>query len=196
MTLRYAKIASRTVADEYFAVTEKVEALYGQPAQLPADAIGPEDGPAAPRAPPAARQRLLHPARRSWTAPSSRSAKPAALPDQHRVPAHPADQHDHAAAHNQTGRSNYSASSSAGSIRTRHEPRQRISLHDRQRHRAMPRTPGLHHHPLPPVPLPAPRPPPAPPARPAPPILLTRLPHRRTPPAPPMSNPQTQRHPA
>ena len=42
MTLRYAKIASRTVADEYFAVTEKVEALYGQPAVLPADAIGPE----------------------------------------------------------------------------------------------------------------------------------------------------------
>ena len=41
MTLRYAKIASRTVADEYFAVSEKVEALYGQPAQLPADAIGP-----------------------------------------------------------------------------------------------------------------------------------------------------------
>jgi hypothetical protein len=42
MTLRYAKIASRTVADEYFAVTEKVEALYGQAAQLPADAIGPK----------------------------------------------------------------------------------------------------------------------------------------------------------
>jgi hypothetical protein len=42
MTLRYAKIASRTVADEYFAVTGKVEALYGQPAQLPADAIGPK----------------------------------------------------------------------------------------------------------------------------------------------------------
>jgi len=42
MTLRYAKIASRTVADEYFAVSEKVEALYGQPAQLPADAIGPQ----------------------------------------------------------------------------------------------------------------------------------------------------------
>jgi len=41
MTLRYAKIASRTVADEYFAVTEKVEALYGQPAQLPADAADP-----------------------------------------------------------------------------------------------------------------------------------------------------------
>ena len=41
MTLRYAKIASRTVADEYFAVTEKVEALYGQDPVLPADAIGP-----------------------------------------------------------------------------------------------------------------------------------------------------------
>ena len=42
MTLRYAKIASRTVADEYFAVTEKVEALYGQPPVLPADTIGPK----------------------------------------------------------------------------------------------------------------------------------------------------------
>jgi len=42
MTLRYAKIASRTVADEYFAVTEKVEAIYGQPPQLPADAAGPK----------------------------------------------------------------------------------------------------------------------------------------------------------
>jgi hypothetical protein len=42
MTLRYAKIASRTVADEYFAVTEKVEALYGQAPVLPADAIGPK----------------------------------------------------------------------------------------------------------------------------------------------------------
>ena len=42
MTLRYAKIASRTVADEYFAVTDKVEALYGQAPVLPADAIGPK----------------------------------------------------------------------------------------------------------------------------------------------------------
>jgi site-specific recombinase XerD len=42
MTLRYAKIANRTVADEYFAVTDKVEALYGQPKRLPADAIGPK----------------------------------------------------------------------------------------------------------------------------------------------------------
>jgi site-specific recombinase XerD len=42
MTLRYAKIANRTVADEYFAVTDKVEALYGQQQSLPADAIGPK----------------------------------------------------------------------------------------------------------------------------------------------------------
>ena len=42
MTLRYAKIASRTVADEYFAVTDKVDALYGQAPVLPADAIGPK----------------------------------------------------------------------------------------------------------------------------------------------------------
>jgi hypothetical protein len=37
----YAKKASRTVADEYFAVTEKVEALYGKPPVLPADTLGP-----------------------------------------------------------------------------------------------------------------------------------------------------------
>jgi site-specific recombinase XerD len=41
MTLRYAKIANRTVADEYFAVTEKVESLYQQGQPLPADTIGP-----------------------------------------------------------------------------------------------------------------------------------------------------------
>ena len=42
MTLRYAKIANRTVADEYFAVTDKVDALYGQAPLLPADALGPK----------------------------------------------------------------------------------------------------------------------------------------------------------
>jgi site-specific recombinase XerD len=41
MTLRYAKIANRTVADEYFAVTQKVEALYGQGTPLPANVAGP-----------------------------------------------------------------------------------------------------------------------------------------------------------
>ena len=41
MTLRYAKIANRTVAEEYFAVTDKVDALYGHQPALPADALGP-----------------------------------------------------------------------------------------------------------------------------------------------------------
>src|SRR5262245_14979937 len=35
------KIANRTVTDEYFAVTAKVEALYQPGHPLPADAIGP-----------------------------------------------------------------------------------------------------------------------------------------------------------
>ena len=42
MTLRYAKIANRTVADEYFAVTDRVDALYAKTDPLPADAIGPK----------------------------------------------------------------------------------------------------------------------------------------------------------
>jgi hypothetical protein len=42
MTRVYARIADRTVANEYFAVTEKVEALYDAPKHLPADAEGSE----------------------------------------------------------------------------------------------------------------------------------------------------------
>jgi integrase len=42
MTMVYARIADRTVAEEYFAVTEKVEALYATPKALPADAEGTE----------------------------------------------------------------------------------------------------------------------------------------------------------
>jgi hypothetical protein len=42
MTLVYARIADRTVADEYFAVTEKVEALYDAPKALPAEDEGGE----------------------------------------------------------------------------------------------------------------------------------------------------------
>lgn len=42
MTMVYARIADKTVAEEYFAVTEKVEALYGQPPQLPDDDEGTE----------------------------------------------------------------------------------------------------------------------------------------------------------
>lgn len=43
MTMVYARIGDRIVADEYFAVTKKVETLYAtaQPAVLPADAAGP-----------------------------------------------------------------------------------------------------------------------------------------------------------
>jgi hypothetical protein len=42
MTMVYAKIANRTVAEEYFAVSEKAEALYDQPKELPATAEGAE----------------------------------------------------------------------------------------------------------------------------------------------------------
>ena len=42
MTMVYARIADKTVADEYFSVTEKVEALYGQPQQLAATDEGSE----------------------------------------------------------------------------------------------------------------------------------------------------------
>ena len=41
MTMTYARIADRKVADEYFAVSEKVEALYGAAPTLPASAEGP-----------------------------------------------------------------------------------------------------------------------------------------------------------
>jgi integrase len=41
MTARYARIANRTVAAEYQAVTAKVEALYNQPNRLDLDAEGP-----------------------------------------------------------------------------------------------------------------------------------------------------------
>lgn len=42
MTMGYARIADKTVAEEYFAVTEKVEALYGQPRELAGDDEGRE----------------------------------------------------------------------------------------------------------------------------------------------------------
>jgi integrase/recombinase XerD len=42
MTMIYARIADKTVADEYFAVTEKVEALYDQPRRLDAADEGTE----------------------------------------------------------------------------------------------------------------------------------------------------------
>jgi len=42
MTMVYAKIANRTVAEEYFKVSAQVEALYDAPKELPADAEGTE----------------------------------------------------------------------------------------------------------------------------------------------------------
>ena len=42
MTMVYAKISNRTVAEEYFKVSEQVEALYDAPKELPADAEGQE----------------------------------------------------------------------------------------------------------------------------------------------------------
>jgi integrase len=42
MTMVYARIADRTVADEYFAVSDQVEALYDRAAGLPATAEGAE----------------------------------------------------------------------------------------------------------------------------------------------------------
>jgi hypothetical protein len=42
MTLRYAEIANRTAADQYFAVTDKVDALYGEPAALLTEALAPK----------------------------------------------------------------------------------------------------------------------------------------------------------
>jgi integrase/recombinase XerD len=42
MTMVYARIADKTVAEEYFAVTEKVETLYGQPRELASDDEGRE----------------------------------------------------------------------------------------------------------------------------------------------------------
>jgi site-specific recombinase XerD len=42
MTMVYAKISNRTVADEYFKVSAQVEALYDAPKELPAEAEGAE----------------------------------------------------------------------------------------------------------------------------------------------------------
>ena len=110
MTLRYAKIASRTVADEYFAVTEKVEALYGQDPVLPADAIGPK----------MARLRREHHRMlgNGWCTRPARTGLRVrvdlrdlhVLPDQHRVPPHPAAQHDDAVAKHQDHRGQLFAS--------------------------------------------------------------------------------------
>jgi Phage integrase family len=66
MTMVYAKISNRTVADEYFKVSAQVEALYDAPKQLPPEAEGIRDAQAPLRDAPAdARQRVLRPPRRA-----------------------------------------------------------------------------------------------------------------------------------
>ena len=50
MTLIYARIANRVAADEYAAVSAKIDALYGQPPELPRRLRDHRHGPAAPRA--------------------------------------------------------------------------------------------------------------------------------------------------
>jgi len=49
MTMVYARIPDRIVAEEYFAVSEKVEALYDKPKALPAAAEGPRCASCGPR---------------------------------------------------------------------------------------------------------------------------------------------------
>src|ERR1700722_20989061 len=85
MTLRYARIASRTVADEYFAVTDKVDAPLRPDARTARRRDRTRHGPAAPRAPPDARQRLLHPASRAGLRVRVDLRNLHLLPDQHRV---------------------------------------------------------------------------------------------------------------
>ena len=89
MTLRYAKIANRTVADEYFAVTDKVDALYAHTRPASPDHRT-EDGAAAPRTPSVARQRPLHQATTARLRLRGHLRNLRLLPDQHRIPAHPA----------------------------------------------------------------------------------------------------------
>ena len=104
MTMVYARIADRTVADEYFGVTEKVEALYDAPKQLPADAEGAE-------------MRKLRREMQRRMLGNGYCARPVGMDchfesicesctffHHHRVPTHPAAQRDDAAGKGQVGR--------------------------------------------------------------------------------------------
>ena len=120
MTRRYARIANRTVADEYDAVSRAVENLYNQP--LPADAEGPN------------MRRLRHEHRRMlgngwcnrpalWTAPSNRSAKaaPTSPPTSNSIPSCSAN----ANTPKTTAKPNASNSSTASSTTPNHDPHQK-----------------------------------------------------------------------
>ena len=78
MTMTYARISDRTVADEYFRVTGAVEANYQPGAPLRADDGRPDHDRPRRRPPPPPRQRTLHPTRRPRLHPRVRSANAAA----------------------------------------------------------------------------------------------------------------------
>ena len=90
MTLIYARIANRVVADEYAQVSAKIDALYGQPPAAARRLRDHRHGPAPPRsARPDARQRPVHPPRRTGLPPGIGLRDLRLLPHRHRVPAHP-----------------------------------------------------------------------------------------------------------
>ena len=93
MTLVYARIADKTVADQYFSVTEKVQALYQQqkPAVLPAADEPAADAETPRRTPtPDARQRLLRPPGRTRLPLRNDLRILHLLRHHHRVQTHPA----------------------------------------------------------------------------------------------------------
>ena len=77
MTMIYARIADKTVAEEYFNVTEKVEALYGQPRQLSTTKKAARCASSAARCTGACSATATAPARSKPTATSNRSARAA-----------------------------------------------------------------------------------------------------------------------
>jgi hypothetical protein len=90
MTLIYAKIANRVAADEYAAVSAKIDALYGQPPALAGRLRDHRHGPAAPRSPrPDARQRAVHPPRRAGLPDGIGLRDLRLLPHRHPVSARP-----------------------------------------------------------------------------------------------------------
>lgn len=77
MTMIYARIADKTVAEEYFAVTEKVEALSTDPANSPATTKAPRCASSDPRCTSACSATATAHAPSKWTATSNRSARAA-----------------------------------------------------------------------------------------------------------------------
>jgi len=77
MTLIYARIADRVVADEYAAVSAKIDALYGQPPELPADYESTAWPGCAAKPTPGCSATACAPPPPSWTAASNKPARPA-----------------------------------------------------------------------------------------------------------------------